>query len=221
MSLNIAFGRLVALKSWVGAFLFAALLIAGTPGGAAFAAEPEAPNVLVQRLADKVIDLVKNDPALAAGDAVRLEGVIDQYIMPHVNFKRMTAAAVGRAWRTASTAQQLELQKQFKQLLIRTYAGAVKQMKERRMEVKPMRVLPDDLKVIVRSEVVGGGQPIQLDYRLEKSDAGWLIYDINVLGLWLVETYRTQFASVSGSENDVTALINALKALNAANAAKS
>ena len=89
------------------------------------------------------------------------------------------------------------------------------------MEVKPMRVLPDDLKVIVRSEVVGGGQPIQLDYRLEKSDAGWLIYDINVLGLWLVETYRTQFASVSGSENDVTALINALKALNAANAAKS
>ena len=84
-----------------------------------------------------------------------------------------------------------------------------------------MRVLPDDLKVIVRSEVVGGGQPIQLDYRLEKSDAGWLIYDINVLGLWLVETYRTQFASVIGSENDVTALINALKALNAANAAKS
>ena len=156
-------------------------------------------------------------PLLQAGQVA----VIDQHIMPHVNFKRMTAAAVGRAWRTASTAQQLELQKQFKQLLIRTYAGAVKQMKERRMEVKPMRVLPDDLKVIVRSEVVGGGQPIQLDYRLEKSDAGWLIYDINVLGLWLVETYRTQFASVSGSENDVTALISALKALNAANAAKS
>jgi phospholipid transport system substrate-binding protein len=181
----------------------------------------EAPNVLVQRLADKVIDLVKTDPALVNGDPVRLGMVVDEHIMPHVNFKRMTAAAVGRAWRTASPAQQAELQAQFKLLLIRTYASAVNQMKERRMEVKPLRVLPDDSRVIVRSEVVGVGQPIQLDYRMEKTDAGWLIYDINVLGLWLVETYRTQFAVVAGSDNDVKALLDALKALNRANAAKS
>ncbi|MFZ8955371.1 MAG: MlaC/ttg2D family ABC transporter substrate-binding protein [Burkholderiaceae bacterium] len=181
----------------------------------------EAPNVLVQRLADKVIDLVKTDPALVNGDPVRLGMVVDEHIMPHVNFKRMTAAAVGRAWRTASPAQQAELQAQFKLLLIRTYASAVNQMKERRMEVKPLRVLPDDSRVIVRSEVVGVGQPIQLDYRMEKTDAGWFIYDINVLGLWLVETYRTQFAVVAGSDNDVKALLDALKALNRANAAKS
>ena len=181
----------------------------------------EAPNVLVQRLADKVIDLVKTDPALVNGDPVRLGMVVDEHIMPHVNFKRMTAAAVGRAWRAASPAQQAELQAQFKLLLIRTYASAVNQMKERRMEVKPLRVLPDDSRVIVRSEVVGVGQPIQLDYRMEKTDAGWLIYDINVLGLWLVETYRTQFAVVAGSDNDVKALLDALKALNRANAAKS
>ena len=181
----------------------------------------EAPNVLVQRLADKVIELVKTDPALVNGDPVRLGMVVDEHIMPHVNFKRMTAAAVGRAWRTASPAQQAELQAQFKLLLIRTYASAVNQMKERRMEVKPLRVLPDDSRVIVRSEVVGVGQPIQLDYRMEKTDAGWLIYDINVLGLWLVETYRTQFAVVAGSDNDVKALLDALKALNRANAAKS
>ncbi len=181
----------------------------------------EAPNVLVQRLADKVIDLVKTDPALVNGDPVRLGMVVDEHIMPHVNFKRMTAAAGGRAWRTASPAQQAELQAQFKLLLIRTYASAVNQMKERRMEVKPLRVLPDDSRVIVRSEVVGVGQPIQLDYRMEKTDAGWLIYDINVLGLWLVETYRTQFAVVAGSDNDVKALLDALKALNRANAAKS
>jgi phospholipid transport system substrate-binding protein len=147
--------------------------------------------------------------------------IVDEHIMPHVNFKRMTAAAVGRAWRTASPVQQAELQAQFKQLLIRTYAGAVKQMKERRMEVKPLRVLPDDSRVIVRSEVVGVGQPIQLDYRMEKTDAGWLIYDINVLGLWLVETYRTQFAAVAGSDSDVKALLDALKALNRANTPKS
>ena len=181
----------------------------------------EAPNVLVQRLADKVIDLVKTDPALVNGDPVRLGMVVDEHIMPHVNFKRMTAAAVGRAWRTASPAQQAELQAQFKLLLIRTYASAVNQMKERRMEVKPLRVLPDDSRVIVRSEVVGVGQPIQLDYRMEKTDAGWLIYDINVLGLWLVETYRTQFAVVAGSDNDVKALLDALKALNRANTPKS
>jgi len=93
----------------------------------------EAPNVLVQRLADKVLDLVKTDPAVANGDPGRLEMIVDEHIMAHVNFKRMTAAAVGRAWRTASLVQQAELQAQFKQLLIRTYAGAVKQMKERRM----------------------------------------------------------------------------------------
>ncbi len=181
----------------------------------------EAPNVLVQRLADKVLDLVKTDPAVANGDPGRLEMIVDEHIMAHVNFKRMTAAAVGRAWRTASPVQQAELQAQFKQLLIRTYAGAVKQMKERHMEVKPLRVLPDDSRVIVRSEVVGVGQPIQLDYRMEKTDAGWLIYDINVLGLWLVETYRTQFAAVAGSDSDVKALLDALKALNRANTPKS
>jgi len=89
------------------------------------------------------------------------------------------------------------------------------------MEVKPLRILPDDSRVIVRSEVVGVGQPIQLDYRMEKTDAGWLIYDINVLGLWLVETYRTQFAVVAGSDSDVKALLDALKALNRANTSKS
>lgn len=187
-----------------------------TPASAA-----EAPNALVQRLADEVIDLVKIDPALANGDPGRLEMIVDQYIMPHVNFKRMTAAAVGRAWRTATREQQAELQAQFKQLLIRTYAGAVKQMKERRMEVKPLRMLPDDARVTVRSEVVGVGQPIQLDYRLEKTETGWLIYDINILGLWLVETYRTQFAAVAGSDGDIKALLDALKALNRANGAKS
>ena len=139
--------------------------------------------------------------------------------MQHVNFQRMTAATVGRSWRTATPAQRMALQTEFKTLLIRTYAGAVRQMKDRRVAVKPLRLLPDDARVIVRSEVVGGGQPIQLDYRLEKTPNGWLIYDINVLGLWLVETYRTQFSSVSGPDGDVEMLLNALKALNAANEA--
>ncbi len=116
-----------------------------------------APNVLVQRLADQVIDLVKTDPALANGDPGRLEMIIDEHIMPHVNFKRMTAAAVGRAWRTASPAQQAELQVQFKQLLIRTYAGAVKQMKER-PELAPLAksaTAPEWLRPVWRYDETG------------------------------------------------------------------
>ncbi len=185
----------------------------------ASAVEMEGPNVLIQRIADRVIETVKTDPSLSAGNVAGLQRVVDMQIMQHVNFQRMTAATVGRSWRTATPAQRTALQTEFKTLLIRTYAGAVRQMKDRRVAVKPLRVLPDDARVIVRSEVVGGGQPIQLDYRLEKTPNGWLIYDINVLGLWLVETYRTQFASVSGPDGDVEMLLNALKALNAANEA--
>ncbi len=119
--------------------------------------------------------------------------------MPSVNFKRMTASAVGRFWRQATPEQQQRLQDEFKALLVRSYAGALRQVKDQTVQLKPMRAKPEDDEVVVRTEIRGKGDPIQLDYRLEKSPVGWKIYDVNVLGVWLVENYRGSFAAEIGS----------------------
>jgi phospholipid transport system substrate-binding protein len=159
---------------------------------------PEAPDALVKRLAADITEAVKADKTLASGDIAKVANLIDTKVIPFVNFQRMTASSVGPAWRSATPEQQKRLQDEFKLLLVRTYAGAVKEIKDQTVVVKPLRAAADDTAVIVRSEVRGKGEPIQLDYRVGKTtDAGgtaWKIYDINVLGVWLVETYRGQFA---------------------------
>ena len=154
----------------------------------------EGPDQLIKRLSTEVLDTIKADKDVQAGDVRKVTTFVDGKIMPHVNFTRMTASAVGRNWRQATPEQQKRLQEEFKALLVRTYAGALSQVKDQTVVVKPLRAAAEDTEVIVRSEVVGRGDPIQLDYRMEKSPAGWRIYDLNVLGVWLVETYRTQFA---------------------------
>jgi len=141
-----------------------------------------------------ILDTVRNDRSLQSGDLTRLNALVDQRVMPVVNFSRMTASAVGRFWRQATPAQQKQLQDEFKTLLVRTYSGALGEVKDQTLSFKPFRARPEDTEVVVRSEVRGRGEPIQLDYRLEKTPEGWKIYDLNVLGVWLVETYRTQFA---------------------------
>jgi phospholipid transport system substrate-binding protein len=113
--------------------------------------------------------------------------------MPHVSFQRMTSSAVGRYWRQATPEQQARLEAEFKTLLMRTYAGSLSQVKDQTVKVKPSRTAPEGNEVIVRSEVRGKGDPVQLDYRMEKLDSGWKIYDVNVLGVWLVENYRNSF----------------------------
>ncbi len=155
----------------------------------------EAPDQLVQRLSSETLDRIKNDSSIKAGDTASVMQLVDQKIMPHVNFARMTSSAVGPTWRQASTAQKNALQDEFKKLLVRTYAGALAQVSDQKVVLKPMRAQPDDTDVLVRSEIVGRGDPIQLDYRLVKgSDGDWKIYNINVLGIWMVDTYRSQFA---------------------------
>lgn len=158
------------------------------------AAAAEAPDALVKRVATEVMDSIKSDPAIQAGDINRIIALVDSKIMPNVNFERMTASAVGRFWRQATPEQQKQLQAEFKTLLVRTYSGALGEVKDQTLSFKPTRMRPEDTEVVVRSEVRGRGEPIQLDYRLEKSGDAWKIYDLNVLGVWLVETYRTQFA---------------------------
>lgn len=196
----------------VGVSLTLALLAAGGP---VLAAE-EAPDALIKRSSTEVLDSIRADKAIQAGDMGRIMALVDNKVMPHVNFTRMTAAAVGRNWRQATPEQKKRLQDEFKTLLIRTYSGALSQVKDQTVSVKPLRASPEDTEVVVRTEVIGRGDPIQLDYRMEKTPANWKIYDLNVLGIWLVETYRTQFAQEISAKG-IDGLIAALAQRNKAN----
>jgi phospholipid transport system substrate-binding protein len=183
-----------------------------------FAAD-EAPDVFIKRLSDEVLGQIRADDKIRAGDVGRIRTLVDSKIMPNVDFARMTAATVGPTWRQASPQQKQKLQDEFKILLIRTYAGALAQVNDQTVSVKPMRASPDDSEVVVRTEIRGRGDPIQLDYRLEKSPgqgSGWKIYNLNVLGVWMVETYRNQFAEVANSKG-IDGLIAALEERNRSN----
>ena len=175
----------------------AALALAALPGLAA--AAEEAPDALVMRISGEVIEAAKADKSIQDGDVQKIIVLVDAKVMPSLDFKRMTASAVGRYWRQATPEQQQRLQEEFKTLLVRSYAGALKQVKDQTVQLKPMRSRPEDEEVVVRTEVRGKGDPIQLDYRLAKTPAGWKIYDVNVLGVWLVENYRSSFAQEIGA----------------------
>lgn len=189
-------------------------LLACTPF--ARAAE-EAPDALIKRVSGEVLDTIKSDKMIQAGDMTRVLALVDRKVMPNVNFTRMTASAVGRNWRQATPEQKARLQEEFKTLLIRTYSGALSQVKDQTLNVKPLRAAPGDTEVTVRTEVLGRGDPVQLDYRMEKTATGWKIYDLNVLGVWLVETYRTQFAQEISAKG-VDGLIASLVQRNKSNA---
>ena len=185
-------------------------------------ASDEAPDALVRRLSEQTLNTIKADPALRNGDIQRVIALVDARIMPNVNFQRMTAQAVGPAWRQATPEQRKRLQEEFKTLLVRTYAGALWQVSDETIVVRPLRAAPDDKEVLVRTEIRGRGEPIQLDYRLEKTPgegAGWKIYNLNVLGVWLVETYRSQFAQEINAKG-LDGLIAALAERNRANNAR-
>ena len=203
----------------------AALLATALGGGLAPLAHAadEAPDVLIKRLSDEVLNTIKTDKQIQAGDTNRILALVDSKIMPNVDFARMTAAAVGPAWRQATPEQKKRLQDEFKLLLVRTYSGALAQVNEQTISVKPLRSSPEDTEVVVRTEIRGRGDPIQLDYRLEKTPgqgSGWKIYNLNVLGVWMVETYRNQFAEVANTKG-IDGLITALAERNRANAAGS
>jgi phospholipid transport system substrate-binding protein len=150
---------------------------------------------MVRDLTTDVLAAIKADPAITAGDLSRTQKLVDDKVLPFVDFSKMTQLAVGRGWRSATPEQRAALTREFRTLLVRTYAGALSQVKDHQVQMKPFRALPTDTDVVVRSSVVPSrGEPIQLDYRLEKQDGGWKIYDVNVIGVWLVENYKNQFA---------------------------
>jgi phospholipid transport system substrate-binding protein len=183
-------------------------------------AADEAPDALIRRLSDEVMAAIRADKVIKAGDTTRIMLLVDSLVMPNVNFQRMTAAAVGPAWRQATPEQRRRLQDEFKTLLVRTYAGALSQVNDQTISIMPQRSAAADTDVVVRSEIRGRGEPIQLEYRMEKTPgqgAGWRIYNLNVLGVWLVETYRSQFAPEINAKG-VDGLIATLAERNRSNA---
>ena len=198
------------------------LAISLTLGLSSAWAADEAPDTFVKRITNETLDAVRTDKSIKAGDINKIMQLVDTKLMQHVNFRRMTALATGPAWRKATPEQQERLQEEFKLLLIRTYSGALSQINDQTIEVKPLRGASDDKNLVVQTEVKGKGDAIQLDYRLEKTPgegAGWKIFDLNVLGIWLVENYRSQFSKEINA-GGMDGLIKSLSDRNKSNAKK-
>lgn len=191
-----------------------ALSLGFAAASSALASDASAPDLLIRQLSIETLEAVKADKAIQAGDMQRIIALVDAKVMPNINFQRMTSSAVGRFWRQATPEQQKRLQDEFKTLLVRTYAGALREVKDQSIALKPLRASPEDTEVVVKTEIRGKGEPIQLEYRLEKVGAIWRIYDVNVLGIWLADQYRNSFAQEIGA-NGIDGLIKSLTEKNA------
>ena len=179
-----------------------------------------APDALVRKISTEVIDTAKADKAIQAGDINKIIALVDDKVMPSVNFEVVTRSAVGPQWRAATPEQRSKLQGEFKTLLVRVYAGALTQIRDQSVEITKTQPVPGGNQVVVQSEVRGKGEPIKLDYRLDKFGEVWKIIDVNVGGIWLVQSYRSQFAQVL-SNGGVDALITRLVDQNKAAGSKS
>jgi phospholipid transport system substrate-binding protein len=187
----------------------AAALAIGPAIAAVQAQDAAAPDEFIRKLSNEVLEAIKADKAIQAGDTLRIRTLVDARVMPQVNFERMTAMSVGPQWRSATPEQKKRMLEEFKTLLINTYSGALSQVKNQSVLVKPLRGGVGGDQVVVRTEVRGNGEPVQLDYRMEKNDGSWKIYDVNIAGFWIVEAYRGQFAK-DLSSGGIEALINRL-----------
>ena len=168
-----------------------------------------APEALVRQISTEVIEAAKTDKAIQAGDINKVIALVDSKVMPSVNFEVATRSAVGVKWREATPEQRTKLQTEFKVMLLRLYAGALAQLKDQTVEITKTLPVTGSTQIVVQSEVRGKGEPIKLDYRLDKFDAAWKIIDVNVGGIWLVQNYRTQFATEL-AKGGLDGLINAL-----------
>lgn len=199
-------------RHWIATFGLAAAAWLAGPAWAA-----TAPDDFVKKLSAEVMDTAKSDKSIQNGDIARIRALVDEKVMPHVNFERMTGMSVGPQWRSATPDQKKRMLVEFKTLMINTYSGALTQVKDQNVVVRPLRAgQAEASELVVRSEVRGKGEPIQLDYRLEKAGDDWKIYDVNVGGFWLVEAYKGQFAkdlSAGGMDALITRLAEKNKSL--------
>lgn len=176
-------------------FLFPlfAMFFALSGVASAQAVDTSNPDALIKAVTQQVMDQIRGDKSIQSGDINKITELVNEKILPYTDFRRTTQLAMGRNWRAATPDQQSQVIEQFKTLLIRTYSGALAQVRNQQIEYKPFRANPDDTDVVVRSTVLNNGQPIELDYRLYKTPQGWRVYDINVLGAWLIQAYQQQF----------------------------
>jgi phospholipid transport system substrate-binding protein len=196
--------------------LMLAASVALASGSANAQQRTASPDELIKVVTQDILDTVRADRSLQQGDLNRINVLVDQRVMPVVDFSKMTALTVGIHWRRSSPSQQEQLMAAFRELLLLTYSDALLQMRDTAVEVRPARYAPEDQDVVVRTFALRTGkEPIQLDYRLHKTPAGWKIYDFNVLGLWLVDHYRNQFSQLVGARG-IDGLIAALQSKNKA-----
>jgi phospholipid transport system substrate-binding protein len=185
------------------------LLIAGT----VFAQTPDqatAPDALIKMVVTDVMASVKADPDIQKGNIPKVVDLVEKKIVPYTDMRRTTEMAMGPNWKKATPEQQNQLVMEFKNLLIRTYSGALSQLRDQTVQFKALRAAPDDKEVVVKTVVLGRGDPVPLDYRLEKTDKGWKVYDMNIMGVWLVEAYRNQFSNQI-SQNGIDGLVKFLQ----------
>ncbi|BAN24269.1 toluene tolerance family protein [Caballeronia insecticola] len=171
--------------------------------------DANAPDQLIKTVTQQVLDEIKSDQKIQAGDINKITELVNQKILPYTDFTRTTRLVMGRNWNSATPEQQKQIVEQFKMLLIRTYSGALAQVRNQTVQYKPFRASPDDTDVVVRSVVMNNGSPVELDYRLYKTAQGWRVYDINVLGAWLIQAYQQQF-NEQISQNGVAGLLQFL-----------
>lgn len=181
--------------------------------GTALAGAEQSPEAFVRGISSDVIETAKADRAIQTGDINRVNALVDTKVMPHVDFEAATRSAVGPKWREATADQRERLQSEFKTLLMRLYAGALTQVKDQTIEITKTQAVEASKQVVVRSEVRGKGEAIKLDYRLDSAEGGWKIIDINVGGIWLVASYRSQFSQELG-KGGLEGLISTLAARN-------
>lgn len=180
----------------------------------------EAPDELVRRSTSEILAAIKGDKDLQAGNAQKIEKLAEEKIIPFFNFVRMTQLAVGRNWRDASDAQKKSLIDGFRTLLLRTYSTSLSQYRNQTIDVKPLKVAATETEVVVKTNVIQpGGQPIPIDYSLEKSKDGWKVFDVLIDGVSLVTNYRSSFNSEI-QKSGIDGLIKSLGERNAKNAAK-
>ena len=173
------------------------------------------PDQLVKSVTDEVLDIIRKDKDIKAGSTQRAIDLVEQKVLPHFNFTRMTALAVGRDWRQATPEQQKALTEEFRDLLVRTYSNALTAYKNETVDYRPFRMQPGETDVTVRTQIhqPGARQPITLDYSLEKNGSAWKVYDVVVAGVSLVTNYRSSFATEIRN-GGIDGLIKTLKAKN-------
>ena len=184
--------------------------------GGVFAQIPDqatTPDALIKMVVTDVMASIKSDPDIQKGNIPKIVDLVEKKIVPYTDMRRTTEMAMGPNWKKATPEQQNQLILEFKNLLIRTYSGALSQLRDQTVQFKTLRAAPDDKEVIVKTVVLGRGDPVPLDYRLEKTDKGWKVYDINIMGAWLVEAYRNQFSNQI-SQNGIDGLVKFLQERN-------